>query len=95
MNARDIRLVEVVSANPHISSADLSSAFDISERTLRTYVRRTTRSSTESPVSIVIVEAVIACSSMMSRPGSPGSRRTAATVCAPRRPLPLSASLIL
>ena len=40
MNARDIRLVEVVSANPHISSADLSSAFDISERTLRTYVRR-------------------------------------------------------
>ncbi len=40
MNARDMRLVEVVSANPHISSADLSSAFDISERTLRTYVRR-------------------------------------------------------
>ena len=40
MNARDIRLVEIVVANPSISSADLSSAFDISERTLRTYVRR-------------------------------------------------------
>lgn len=95
MNARDIRLVEVVSANPHISSADLSSAFDISERTLRTYVRRINEELDGIAVSIVIVEAVIACSSMMSRPGSPGSRRTAATACAPRRPLPPSASLIL
>lgn len=40
MNARDIRLVEFVFANPHISSADLAAAFDIGERTLRTYVRR-------------------------------------------------------
>lgn len=40
VNTRDIRLVEVVYANPHISSSRLSASFDISERTLRTYVRR-------------------------------------------------------
>lgn len=40
MNARDIRLVEAVFGNPNISSSDLAAAFDISERTLRTYVRR-------------------------------------------------------
>ena len=77
LDGRDIKLIDIIEAHPDIDPVDLAERFSVSDRSVRTYVRKTN-------------ETLGSCAQIEKRRGGGYSLRilNASAFCAPATPMP-------
>lgn len=78
LDGRDIKLIDIIDAHPDIDPVDLAERFSVSDRSVRTYVRKTN-------------EALGSCAQIEKRRGGgyslPSSTHPPSPPCAPVTPM--------